>query len=156
MRKKRGLVDLVGNIQHALFGVIDEKTLHQRLEELNSRMDTIAHSYDASAAAINAIQHNMCQLKEAVTQLDRKAGQNNVTNEVQHFAQLAFFISNVRAKLQGLRSERKHILQAIILAAKGTVEPTLITPLDIQNILQRFKQEGAGQPLFELELSPLF
>ena len=106
MRRRRGLVDLVGNIQHALFGVIDEQTLHQRLGELNSRMDTITHPYDASAAAITTIQHNMCQLKEAVTQLDRKAGQNNVTNELQHFAQLAFFISNVRAKLQGLRSER--------------------------------------------------
>ena len=27
MRRKRGLVNFVGNIQHALFGVIDEQTL---------------------------------------------------------------------------------------------------------------------------------
>ena len=67
MRRKRGLVDLVGNIQHTLFGVIDEQTLNQRLGELSSRMDMITHSYDASATAINTIQHNMCQLKEAIT-----------------------------------------------------------------------------------------
>ena len=146
-------MDLVGNIQHALFGVIDEQILNQRLGELNCRIDTITHSYDASATAINTIQHNMCQLKEAITQLDQKAGQEKVTNEQRHFAQLTFFISNVRAKLHVLMSERAHILQAVILAAKGTVEPTLITPLDIQNILQKFKQEGAGQLLFEPGLS---
>ena len=156
IRKKRGLVNLVGNIQHALFGVIDERTLNERLGELNSRVDTITHSYNASAAAINTIQHNMCQLKEAVIQLNLKADQDNTTNELQHFTQLAFFISNVRAKLQDLRSQRKHIVQAIMSAARGTVEPTLITPLDIQGILQTFRQEATGQPLFTPDLSPLF
>ena len=156
LRKKRGLVNIIGNIQHALFGVIDERTLNKRLGELNSRLDTITHSYNATAAAINTIQHNMCQLKEAVIQLDLRAGQGNATSELQQFTQVAFFISNVRARLQDLRSQRKHILQAIMSAARGTVEPTLITPLDIQGILHTFKQETMGQPLFTPDLSPLF
>ena len=156
IRNKRGLVNIVGNIQHALFGVIDEETLNKRLGELNSRIHTITHSYNASAAAINTIQHNMCQLKEAVIQLDLRTNPDNTTNELQRFTQLAFFISNVRARLQDLKSQRKHILQAVMAAARGTVEPTLITPLDIQGILHTFKQEATGQPLFTPDLSPLF
>ena len=156
IRRRRGLVNIIGNIQHELFGVIDERTLNERLGELNDRLDTVTHSYNASAAAINTIQHNMCQLKEAIVQLDLKAGQRNTTDELKHFTQLAFFIANVRARLQDVRSQRKHIFQAIMAAARGTVEPTLITPLDIQGILHKFKQETMGQPLFTPDLSPLF
>ena len=108
IRKKRGLVNIVGNIQHELFGVVDERTLNHRLQELHSRMDTITHSYNASAAAINEIQHNMCQLKEAVTQLDMRV-KGNMTDELSRFSQLTFFISNVKAKLQDLRAQRKHV-----------------------------------------------
>ena len=59
MRRKRGLINFVENIQHALFGVIDEQTLGRRLDELHSRLDTITHSYDSSATAINTVQHNI-------------------------------------------------------------------------------------------------
>ena len=86
MRRKRGLVNFMGNIQHALFRVIDEQMLDKRLNELNSRLDTITHSYDSSATTINTIQHNMYQLKEAVTQLDQKVRQERGTDELKHFA----------------------------------------------------------------------
>ena len=155
IRRKRGLINIVGNIQHELFGIVDDRTLNQRLREFHSRMDTITHSYNASAAAINQIQHNMCQLKEAVIQLDVRV-KGNMTDELSRFSQLTFFISNIRAKLQDLRAQRKHILQAMMEAARGTVSPTLITPLDIQNIIHTFNTETTKQTLFTPNLSPLF
>ena len=156
IRKRRGLVNLIGNIQHELFGVVDERTLNKRMGELDSRMSKITRSYTASAAAVNTIQHNMCQLKEAVTQLSRRMNQGNAEDGLQHFTQLAFFISSVRARIQNLRYQRKHVLQAMMAAAQGTVEPTLITPLDIQDILHKFQHETMIQPLFTPELSPVF
>ena len=69
-RYSRGLFNFVGSIQHALFGVIDENTLHDRLVEFKSRMDTISHTYDASAASMNAIEHNVRLLKQAIQHLE--------------------------------------------------------------------------------------
>ena len=123
------------HIQHALFGVIDEYTLDKRLKEFKSRVDTITHSYDASATAINVIQHNIKQMKAAVIQLNHRFANGGETDKLRHFSLVAFFISNVKPKLQILVSERTHIIQAILTAAKGIVEPALISPTDIQGIL---------------------
>ena len=155
-RNPRGLINFVGSIQHALFGVVDEYTLHKRLQEFKSRIDTISHTYDASAATINAIEHNVRLLKQAVQHLELKINNLHNVSEVEHFTQLSFLVSNVQLKLLTLVWENVHLKQAIAAACKGTVEPTLISPADITTILQTVKHEDHVTPLFEPEFSPLF
>ena len=155
-RNPRGLINFVGSLQHALFGVIDENTLHKRLLEFKNRIDTISHTYDASATTINAIEHNVMLLKQAVQHLDLKINTLHNVSEIEHFAQLSFLVLNVQHKLQTLVLENVHLMQAIIEASKGIVEPTLISPADIKTILQSIKHEDNVTPLFEPMVSPLF
>ena len=135
-RYSRGLFNFVGSIQHALFGVIDENTLHDRLVEFKNRIVTISHTYDASATSINAIEHNVRLLKQAIQHLELKINVSHNISEVDHFAQLSLLVANVRFKLQTLVWENVHLSQAIAAATKGIVEPTLISPTDINTILQ--------------------
>ena len=155
-RYARGLFNFVGSIQHALFGVIDENTLHDKLIEFKDRIDTISHTYDASATAINAIEHNVRLLKQAIQHLELRVNGSHNISEVDHFAQLSLLVSNVRFKLQTLVWENVHLSQAIAAATKGIVEPTLISPADINTILQSIRLEDNVTPLFEPKVSPLF
>ena len=155
-RYERGLFNFVGSIQHALFGVIDENTLHDKLIEFKDRIDTISHTYDASATAINAIEHNVRLLKQAIQHLELRVNGSHNISEVNHFAQLSLLVSNVRFKLQTLVWENVHLSQAIAAATKNIVEPTLISPADINTILQSIRLEDNVTPLFEPKVSPLF
>ena len=52
--------------------------------------------------------------------------------------------------------ENVHLSQAIATATKGIVEPTLISPTDINTILQPIRLKENVTPLFEPGISPLF
>ena len=156
-RIKRGLFNFVGVISNALFGTIDEYSLSHRLQEYDDKIQSVAHSFQSNANAFKALKHNTVQLELAYTTL-----KNTTTNITHNMDSLTRFV-NINTML----AEYKHSLSDITLSAgifqrdiiaavRGSIYPSLISPSDIQPIIDTLLTQKNEIPLFQPTDLPAF
>ena len=145
-RKRRGLFDFVGVLSNQLFGIVDTKSLEERLEEYNGRQGTFAKTINANSRALAALSHNVQQLKDATEQFHSII--NKRLNSAEVFAELAFITNQYELTFMEITSAGSSFQNAVLEAAEGRVTKELISHHDIRKIIQKLKSTHNLHPLF--------
>ena len=156
-RYRRGLVDFIGVMAHGLFGLVDEATLTDKLKEYRADLNTVVHSFNASAHAINALNDNVNRLSTAYDTMQSSLMKTLevASNNNQAALEMAFNMVQVQMAFGNTLKSCSDLMSALVLAARGIVLPTLISPHDIKAILKDLAAESLT-PLFPLSRRALF
>ena len=158
-RHKRGLLDFVGVMAHGLFGVVDESTLSDRLGEYTSKLNTVVKSFDDSAHALNALEHNVKQMKASFDQMSSNIKEiTTAMNNVARFSRISFHLLQYQMTVLKVTHAASDLLAAVLLASNGQVTPKLITPHDFRNVIRNISLDADNPlvPLFPLSKRTLF
>ena len=155
-RHARGLINFIGNLQHTLFGVIDEATLEGRLQQYDRKLSAVAHSVESSATSVNTLQKNVELLRNSVQQLNLQSANLDDLSETQRFAQLSFVFTQLQFALQRVTYSANTLQQSILAAGRGVVEPSLISPHEFTLITANLHLDKDAKPLFKPGTTPAF
>ena len=145
-RVRRGLFDFVGVLSNQLFGIVDTKSLENRLQEYNGRQNTFAETINANSRALSTLSHNVQQLRDATSQFHTMITKR--LNSAEVFAELAFITNQYELTFLEITSAASSFQNAVLDAAQGHVTKELISHQDIQRIIQKLRVSHNLQPLF--------
>ena len=148
-KTKRGLFDIIGVGMHTLFGVTDDRTLNKRLHEYEQQLQSVTHTYNASAKAINAVERNILKLNDAFQVLSNNTPSFDELDSYQRFTQYAFLLNHYQLALVDTIYTQRDVQRALTHAALGHVDRTLLSPSNFLQVITmlRLKQ---SIPLFDL------
>ena len=146
-RAKRGLLNIIGEASSVLFGTVDEATLDGKLAEYDEKLKTVTASYTTSAQSISTLQHNINELHRVFTYLYNHTASDKALTSTEKFAELTFLFSEYSTTFTDVANNAKSFSRAVIRAAHGTVDTTLISPQDISRIFATL-HVGHNAPLF--------
>ena len=153
-RNKRGALDIVGNIGHSLFGLLDSEyakemsnTILQVKENESFLLTLLKNQTSVVDSTINVIQRNQKEAKSRFELLDSEIKivsegiqDINVMISQMHLNQLfnagtlqLTLIANNLQKIQG------SILDALTDTHHGKISPLLLTPIQLQNEVNQIK-----------------
>lgn len=146
-RKKRGLINIIGEVSKALFGTLSESDSKEYLKEFEIlhnkgelRDQIIKKQTTLIQSSVNLIQATTEQLEEKNRQLESQL--NSIKYHVEQMAKETFIIYDTMAaktKIQDMvafitlliisfQNKQKQFLQAIAIGEKGANNPILIPP----------------------------
>lgn len=150
-RTKRGVLDFVGQVSKILFGTLDEddaKYYTSKIGELEGEQKTflrVAHDQmlviKSAITTFNStmrdVQENERILKNGLLKLNDRV--NNVTLDLVDETQMIAMISEHRVQIERTIDECQNMLNLItdslVHAQDGTLQPELITPMQIKKIM---------------------
>ena len=143
-RQRRGLFNFVGMLAHGLFGVVDDKTMNDKLQEFQGRQSAVTHTINAQSEQIHILQSNVRQLANAAEAFYQKVDTNY--NHIESL-QIMFKSIEYLTAFDEISHSAERVQDAIIAAIKGEVTMSLLSPNDITNIYKNLTTAGAI-PLF--------
>ena len=134
-RVKRGLLNFVGEISNILFGIVDENTLNNRLNQYTDVLNTVKEIISMSLSSINQLDDNIVRLGNLFTDLSKQMfTMSSRLNNILHFTTLGITISNYNLGISNIIQHTNILLLSIAVTAKGIASPSLINRIDINNI----------------------
>lgn len=146
-RKKRGLINIIGEVSKALFGTLSESDSKEYLKEFEIlhnkgavREQIIRKQTTIIQSSVNLIQATAEQLEEKNKQLESQL--NSIKYHIEKMSKQVFIIYDTMAaktKIQDMvsfitlliisfQNKQKQFLQAIAIGEKGANNPILIPP----------------------------
>ena len=146
-RAKRGLVNVVDKIAHALFGIVDDDTFTSKFETYQNSISKITTRLDASIHTVNTIADNVHELRQAFYNVNKtfetlsaKLNNSNI------FTELSFNVLSYQVTINRVMTTVSSFVSALISAARGEVLPSLISPHDFHPILQNISSFNLSSP----------
>ncbi|XP_066969798.1 uncharacterized protein [Macrobrachium rosenbergii] len=143
-RSKRSLLPFIGTALSQLFGVATDSNV----EKESARIDKLEKWAATRGIVLNKIISSQNLNSEELTKIKVfiNALNSNITKEIKIITDeqhLNTFMNNVRTVLQ----DHKDLVNAILLAYKGILSPTLINPRELEGIIIDFLIEGHYTPM---------
>lgn len=145
-RKKRGLLNIIGEVSKSLFGTLSESDSEEYMREFENlekkgilRDQIIKKQTTIIQSSVNLLQSTTAQLEEKNRQL--KFQIDNIRRRVDDLAISTVYIGSIAAKASvqdmisfltlliiSFQTKQKQFLQAIAIGEKGANNPILIPP----------------------------
>lgn len=153
-RYKRGAIDLVGNIAHSLFGVLDSKyaqdmanTIAQVKENEAHLISLLRNQTSIIDSTMNILKSDQLQVKKKFDQIDLQISQiynkiHNVSEELYQeriyriFSSLCIQLTITASNLQQTQSS---ILDILTNTHHGIISPLILTPYQLQQEIEKIQ-----------------
>lgn len=169
-RKRRGIINFVGEIFNILFGTMshsDAKKYNEQISKLEQEQIEFLHlakdQMTVIKSAIRSVNQTIVEVSQNEVALKRglktiATDLQNITNELSKEVRMVNYINeNVRLILRGLeecQSEYTTLLEAFVHAAQGIMQPQLITTEKIKEVMMK-SELPAGMDFPNFPLSQL-
>ncbi|XP_066968282.1 uncharacterized protein [Macrobrachium rosenbergii] len=143
---KRSLIPFIGVALHNLFGVATDgnvERLKERVAQLENWASEQGTVYNKVIGNVNQNQKMITVLKEFVN-----SALHNVSSEIARIHQTEM-MEQLLIETSNFLLEYKELLNAIMMAGKNLLSPFLITPSEIEAIIQKCVVNNHLKPLVE-------
>ncbi|CAI6372089.1 unnamed protein product [Macrosiphum euphorbiae] len=154
-RKKRGLINIIGNTMHTLFGICDDKCTKKTQEAIQKTEESgtnILHIMTAQTTVVKSTIRSIGntinqteQLYNNITEKEQKLNEKmskiqNKTNDILDLL-MKNEIHNLYTIIINQYSYETEILGQIVTAAReGMIHPSLMTPQELASTLKAIEQ----------------
>lgn len=165
-RKKRGLLNIVGEISNSLFGTLSQEDAELYLHHFQQLYDGNQVRDEITQKQTVLLQSAINELTDTKTQSDLKDQQlqeqiesiRNATNDLiihsynlMHVfalkSQLQDMLQSITFLLLSFRDKQKHFLQAMSLGTRGGNSPIIIPPEVLYKELQKIRTRFSGKSI---------
>lgn len=153
-RKKRGLIDGIGQLSRMLFGT----AMNEDIEKLREQYNQLTYVASANNKAIHLHNRNIAKLEQHINDLGRHAEllriqlNEALTNikKLQAFAVIREALSALESTAASLLHTNEHLIRNVVDAARGRVTSSLFPVKDFLHALAVGKTDYNLKPLFDV------